>query len=55
MNQEMFLEQQINILEWFLKDHMILKTGITMLKILFYITSNYMLKYSKIENSCFKL
>ncbi len=29
----MFLEQQIGILEWFLKDHVTLKTGIMMLKI----------------------
>ncbi len=28
----MFLEQQISILEWFLKDHVTLKTGVTMLK-----------------------
>ncbi len=27
-NKEMFLEHQINILEWFLKDHVTLKTGI---------------------------
>ncbi len=26
------LEQQISILEWFLKDHMTLKTGVMMLK-----------------------
>ncbi len=29
----MFLEQQIIILEWFLKDHVTLKTGVMMLKI----------------------
>ncbi len=29
----MFLEQQISILEWFLKDHVTLKTGVIMLKI----------------------
>jgi len=31
--QEMFLEQQISILEWVLKDHVALKTGVMMLKI----------------------
>ncbi len=30
---KMFLEQQISILEWFLKDHVKLKTGVMMLKI----------------------
>jgi len=29
---EMFLEQNICILEWFLKDHVTLKTGVMMLK-----------------------
>jgi len=29
----MFLEQQILILEWFLKGHVTLKTGVMMLKI----------------------
>ncbi len=29
----MFLEQQISILELFLKDHVMLKTGVMMLKI----------------------
>ncbi len=29
----MFLEQQISILEWFLKDHVTLKTGVIMQKI----------------------
>ncbi len=28
----MFLQQQISILEWFLKDHVTLKTGVMMLK-----------------------
>jgi len=31
----MFLEHQIIILDWFLKDHVTLKTGIIMLKISF--------------------
>jgi len=30
---EMFLRQQISILEWFLKDHVTLKTGVMTLKI----------------------
>jgi len=29
----MFLEQQIIILEWFLQDHVTLKSGVMMLKI----------------------
>jgi len=29
----LFLEEQIIILEWFLKDHVTLKTGVIMLKI----------------------
>ncbi len=32
----MFLDQQISILEWFLKDHVALKTGVMMLKIQLY-------------------
>ncbi len=32
-NIKMFLEQQISMLEWFLKDHVTLKTGVMMLKI----------------------
>jgi len=27
MKQQLFLEQQLLILEWFLKDHVTLKTG----------------------------
>ncbi len=42
----MFLEQQISILEWFLKDHVTLKTGVMMLKI----HRNYILQYIPIEN-----
>ncbi len=34
----MFLEQQISILEWFLKDHMTLNAGVMMLKIQLCIT-----------------
>ncbi len=49
-------EQQISILEWFLKNHVILKTGVMMLKIqLCNQRLNYILKYIKIENSYFKL
>ncbi len=49
----MFFEQQIRILEWFLKDHV---TGVMMLKkFSFEITGiNYILKYIQIENSYFK-
>jgi len=47
----MFLEHQISMLEWFLKDHVTLKTGVMMLKIQLCITGiNYILKYVKIEN-----
>ncbi len=54
--KEMFLEQQISILEWFLKDPVIMKTGVMMLKIELWITEiNYMLKYIQIENSYFKI
>ncbi len=41
-NIKKILEQQINIFEWFLKDHGTLKTGIMMLKIQLCITGiNY--------------
>ncbi len=51
-----FLEQQINILERFLKDHVTLKTEVMMLKIQLCITGiNYFSKYSTTENSYFKL
>ncbi len=52
----MFVEKKIGILEWFLKDHVTLKTGVMMLKIQLYITEiNYIFKYIQIENSFFKL
>ncbi len=52
----MFLEQQISILEWFLKDHVTLKTGVLMLTIFSLITGiNYILKYIQIESSYFNL
>ncbi len=47
----MFLEQPISRLEWFLKGHVTLKTGVMMLKIQLFITwLNYILKYTIIEN-----
>ncbi len=50
----MFFEQQISILEWFLKDHLTLKTRVMMLKIQLRITEiNYILKYIQIESSYF--
>ncbi len=52
----MFLKQQISILEWFLKDHVTLKTEVMMLKIQLCITEiNYTLQCIQIENSYFKL
>ncbi len=52
----LFLEQQISTLEWFLKDHVTLKTGVIMLNIQLCITGiNYILKYIKIEMSYLKL
>ncbi len=52
----MYLEQQISILEWFMKNHVTLKTEVMMLKIQLRITEiNYILKYIQIENSYFKL
>ncbi len=49
----MFFEQQIRILEWFLKDNV---TGVMTQKFSFEITGiNYILKYIKIENSNFKV
>ncbi len=45
-----------SILEWFLKDHVTLKTWVMLLKIQLRITEiNYILKYIQIENSQFKL
>ncbi len=46
----MFLEQQISILEWFLKDQ-----DTRRLKISFDLRNKLHLKYIQIENSCFKL
>ncbi len=40
-------QQQISILEWFLKDHVTLKTGVMLLTVM---EINYILKYIKIEN-----
>ncbi len=38
-------EQQINILEWFLKDHVTLKTGVMILKIQLCIEISCILQY----------
>ncbi len=47
----MFCEYQIRILEWFMKDHVTLKTGVMMLKIQPCITGiNYNWKNIQIEN-----
>ncbi len=35
-NKKKVLEQQISILEWFLKDHVTLKTGVIAIKIILY-------------------
>ncbi len=48
-------EQQISILEWFLKDHVTLKTGVIDAENSALITGiNYILKYIQIESSYFK-
>ncbi len=45
-----FLEQQISILEWFLKDHVTLKTEVMAANFSFAITGiNYILKYINIK------
>jgi len=55
MNKTIIDKQQIIILEWFLMDHVTLKTGVMMLKIQLYITGiNYILKRIQIEKSYFK-
>ncbi len=44
-NNNVFIEQQISILEWFLIDHVTLKTGVMMLKIQLCIKGiNYILR-----------
>jgi len=43
----MFVDHQILILEWFVKDHVTLKTGVMMI--------NYTLLYIQIENRWFTL
>ncbi len=46
----MLLDHEISILEWFLTDHVPLKTGVMMLKIQLWITGiNYFFKYIKVE------
>ncbi len=50
------LEQQIGRREWFLKNHVTMKTWVMMLKIQLYITGiDYISTYIKIENSYFTL
>ncbi len=50
----MFIEQQISILEWFLKNQT-LKTGVMMLTIQLYITGiNYTLKYIQKKKKTFQ-
>ncbi len=52
-NKKCFLS---SIVEWFLKDHVTLKTGVMMLKFHLFITGiNYILKYIPEENGYFKL
>ncbi len=52
----MFLEQQLSILESFLKDHVTLKTGVIMQKIQLCITEiNDILQYIHLENNSIKL
>ncbi len=48
----MFPEQQIRILEWFLKDQVTLKTGVMVLKIQFCVKNKI---HIQIQNSFFKL
>ncbi len=49
-----FLEQQISMLQWFLKDHVTHKPGVMILIFQFGITGiNYIFKYLKIENNIF--
>ncbi len=54
VSTEMFPVQQISILEWFLKDHMTLRTEYWLRKFSF-ATGIYCNLYIKIENSYFKL
>ncbi len=44
LNTDMFLEQQLGLLEWFLKGHVTLKTGV-MLQFIFTTVINGILKY----------
>ncbi len=49
------IEQQISILEWFLKDRVKLNIGVIMLETQVCIKGiNYILQYFQIENSYFK-
>ncbi len=50
IHNNLFLEQQISILEWFLKDHVTRKTGVMMLTIQLNITEiNNILKYVTLD------
>ncbi len=49
----MFLEQQISILEWFLKDHVTLKTGVMMLKFSFARRNKFHFKMYSIRKQLF--
>ncbi len=50
-----FIVQQISILEWFLKDHMVLNSGVMGAENTTLITAiSYILKYIKTESIYFK-
>jgi len=49
----MFVEHQILILEWFVKDHVTLKTGEMVINSALITGINYTLLYIHIENSSF--
>ncbi len=51
----MFLEHQISKMEWFLKDHVTLKTGVMAAEYSVLPSQNDILKSIIIENSYFKL
>jgi len=51
----MFVDHQILKLEWFVKDHVTLKTGVMMINSALNTGINYTLLYFHIENSWFTL